>query len=555
MVSLRDPDNSNAHMCGGALIRPTVVLTAAHCLEEGRPYPLVHVWIDEDQGFEALSVARAVRHDAWNLDWKDGSDIALLFLSRPAKNPSLLKLMPQPENLWSFMLMATLGWGHTNGERISADQLQKAKVFYQTPQECKELLGNALGGSAETIFSSTMCVIKGPSGANTCSGDSGGPLVVEGSAWEEDVAVGVLSFGAARCGDGNPSVFTRLSSFDAFIRKETALRRMVPPERFPYLVSLHHPGGGGQMHICGGTLVSTSLVLTAAHCLDEKYGGHPRPLVRAWHGNEQGYKTIPVIIVKIFPAWERDVLKGDNVALLLLAGPLPGAKAPALRPFRLPDNMTIYEPLTAVGWEVDRGTGTATLVETDMWYRMSYECEELLLSATGDFRVPSDGSLVDPRQMLEDINPEKVICATKSQMSGEDCARMDSGGPLIISGRRSWEDDMVMGLLSFDASECNGKNPTIFTSLSYHRGRLPSQSLVYKIENLPNISRAQPVERPLPDAPPPPPPGDSTIKSSPSRASEAVPQTGVKSRASFAVAYYICSQSATMKALLCMYCC
>ena len=536
MVSLRDPDNSNAHMCGGALIRPTIVLTAAHCLKGGRPSPSVHVWVDEYQGFEALSVARAVRHDDWSLDWADGSDLALLFLSRPASKPRLLKLMPQPENLWSFTLMATLGWGDTNAEQNSTaprppDQLQKAEVFYQTPKQCKRLLGKNL----ETLTSSTMCVISGPSGASTCSGDSGGPLIIEGSSWEEDVAVGVLSFGAENCWDNKPSGFTRLSAFDAFILEESALRRTAVPERFPYLVSLHPPNGDRQRHLCGGTLVSNNLVMTAAHCLDEKYGGHPMPLVRAWHGNAQGYKDIPVIRTGK-SAWERDVLKGGNIALLVLARPVPDAKAPALLPYRLPDDMTNFEPLTAVGWEVDRGTGTATLVEAETWYRMSYDCEELLLGAIGDFRVPSDGSPVDPREMLEDINPGKVMCATKGQMTGEDCARMDSGGPLIIGGRSSWEDDMVMGLLSFDTSECDGSNPTIFTALSYHRFDLPRQVLVSKKENLPDLfSKGPAVESPPPPSPPSPsvPPEDAAPKST---SSEAVLQPGVKSRAPCAVA-------------------
>ena len=181
-----------------------------------------------------------------------------------------------------------------------------------------------------------MCV-EGSSGAITCSGDFG---------WASDRRGELLGGGRGgrgpvlrRCalrGTASRQSLPRLSSFDAFIREETSLKRKAAPERIPYMVSLHYPGGGSLRHLCGGTLVSPNMVLTAAHCLDEKYGGHRLPLVRAWHGHEQGYKDIPVIRTGS-SGWERDVLKGGDAALLVLARPVPGAKAPALLPYRLSD--------------------------------------------------------------------------------------------------------------------------------------------------------------------------------------------------------------------------
>lgn len=80
-----------------------------------------------------------------------------------------------------------------------------------------------------------------------CFGDSGGPLMVRGSAGDTPVLVGIVSYGGSRCED-SPGGFTRLSSFDSFLKAAVCDFSSVPPDDCPpagLCPSIYKCGGDG----------------------------------------------------------------------------------------------------------------------------------------------------------------------------------------------------------------------------------------------------------------------------------------------------------------------
>ena len=202
--------------CGASVADASHVITAAHCIEGESPQGVEVVTgrdrLAENVG-ERVPVASIAVHPSYGGEGSN-HDLAVLRLAQPLAAPvPIAPAGPADAALAAAGLgVRVAGWGLVSQAPDAVPEvLQQAPLTVVGPNRCRKAYG-ADFDTAQMICAGTPDV--GP--PDSCNGDSGGPLVADGPLGPR--LVGVVSYGAERCGDPQaPGVYTRLSAESAFI--------------------------------------------------------------------------------------------------------------------------------------------------------------------------------------------------------------------------------------------------------------------------------------------------------------------------------------------------
>jgi secreted trypsin-like serine protease len=197
-------DSGGAQFCGGTIVAPSKVLTAAHCASGRAPRDLRVVAGREDKQDRGSGVS-VTPTDIWihkqYVSADEGEDVAVLTLKDPLPYAPLpIAELTDRELYRPGTALRALGWGRTSENGKTSRFLLQATLPVLPDDYCVEAY-------PQFVKTDMFCAGYDAGKIDTCQGDSGGPIVAGGK------LVGVTSWGEGCARKGKPGVYVRLSRY------------------------------------------------------------------------------------------------------------------------------------------------------------------------------------------------------------------------------------------------------------------------------------------------------------------------------------------------------
>ncbi|XP_001513286.1 chymotrypsinogen A-like [Ornithorhynchus anatinus] len=245
-----------------------------------------------------------------------------------------------------------------------------------------------------------------------------------------------LALAAVAQGCGVPAIEPVITGHARIVNGEEA-----KPGSWPWQASLQDASG---WHFCGGSLINSQWVVTAAHCEVTKNDF----VILGEHDRSSGEEVIQKMAVeKVFthPDWDNYYIKND-ISLIKLASPVNFSQT--VSPVCLAEAGEDYESGALVvtsGWGKTRYNALVTpnqLQQTSLPLLSAPECKTFW------------GSKIDENVM---------VCAGAA---GSSSCMGDSGGPLVQKRDGAW---YLVGIVSWGSSYCSTSTPGVYGRVTAFR--------------------------------------------------------------------------------------